>query len=361
MASVLSLRPQSPFKRSFSDNPYLRSCSPLKDTTNGVLQVITSRNASACSIHTLGATTPVAWLSGGENTPPPLTSRSLLDLGLERDRHGAQAGCLDDAPRKRSCGTNRHTSLHPSTAGPSPPFPKKRKEPSRVSRPRGDHVDPIMHMDTDIHDHDHDHDEIYDLYDAIHVPLPEGRHSDNIYEQPCAELEAPVTVEVPPPAFRRWMSTLRRRHMSRQKWPSFRTGLEADGDMDLDMLEAPPSSYQAPRSSYQYSESLTSSMGCVTGVQSASVTQASGSIAPAQSVDGHPQPKGRYGKRSSTFSDVRKSIDSNAGSLGPILDENAWMRSVERRKIIEEIIASEESYIGDLKVLINVSDSIVHQ
>ena len=47
-------------------------------------------------------------------------------------------------------------------------------------------------------------------------------------------------------------------------------------------------------------------------------------------------------------------MESNAGSLGPIIDEGAWLRSVQRRKVLEELIASEESYIGDMKVLVNV-------
>lgn len=46
-------------------------------------------------------------------------------------------------------------------------------------------------------------------------------------------------------------------------------------------------------------------------------------------------------------------MESNAGSLGPIIDEGAWLRSVQRRKVLEELIASEESYIGDMKVLVN--------
>jgi hypothetical protein len=54
---------------------------------------------------------------------------------------------------------------------------------------------------------------------------------------------------------------------------------------------------------------------------------------------------------------VRKSTDSNTANLGPIIDESAWLRSVQRRKIVEEIISSEESYIGDLKILINVSSA----
>lgn len=49
-------------------------------------------------------------------------------------------------------------------------------------------------------------------------------------------------------------------------------------------------------------------------------------------------------------------MDSHRGLLGPIMDESAWLRSLQRRKIVEELIASEEGYIADLKVLINVRE-----
>lgn len=47
-------------------------------------------------------------------------------------------------------------------------------------------------------------------------------------------------------------------------------------------------------------------------------------------------------------------MDSHRGTLGPIIDESAWLRSLQRRKIVEELIVSEEGYIADLKILINV-------
>jgi hypothetical protein len=63
--------------------------------------------------------------------------------------------------------------------------------------------------------------------------------------------------------------------------------------------------------------------------------------------------KGRVG-RSSHYSDARRSMNSHRGTLGPIVDKCAWLRSLQRRKIVEELIASEEGYIADLKILINV-------
>jgi hypothetical protein len=61
--------------------------------------------------------------------------------------------------------------------------------------------------------------------------------------------------------------------------------------------------------------------------------------------------------RSSRFSDVRMSFDSTALSVDVAIDEKAWARSVQRRKIVEELLSSEENYIVDMKALVNVCAS----
>lgn len=47
-------------------------------------------------------------------------------------------------------------------------------------------------------------------------------------------------------------------------------------------------------------------------------------------------------------------MDSYRGTLGPTVDESAWLRSLQRRKIVEELVVSEAGYIADLKILIYV-------
>lgn len=47
-------------------------------------------------------------------------------------------------------------------------------------------------------------------------------------------------------------------------------------------------------------------------------------------------------------------MDSYRGTLGRIVDESAWLRSLQRRKIVEELIVSEAGYIDDSKILIHV-------
>jgi hypothetical protein len=354
MAYVLSLRPHSPLKRSFSDNPYLQTCSPLKGLTMGTLRDITPRNASACSLYSLGSNQAGEWLCGTENTPPPLTSRSLLELGPEKEECGRDVRAKDHEPRKRSCGLNRPPpSFSRTVLAPSDPFSKKvrQTEPvteildSDLSSPEPMILDSNTDDDTDY----------FDLFEAIHIPIPEGRWSDNTGSESCEEpREAPVAIADSLQPFRRWMSILRRRHMYRRKDSLSEVPALAvemfEGDINFPNLQLP--FVPLSETSRRMSASMSSSLGCVTAVKSASITVASVSIAP-RSDAGNFHSKVRLGNRSSHYSEARQSTDSHR-ALGPILDESAWLRSAQRRRIVEELISSEESYIADLKVLINV-------
>lgn len=351
MAYVLSLRPHSPLKRSFSDNPYLQSCSPLKDVTFGALRDISSRNPSACSLYALGSNDANEWLHGTENTPPPLTSHSLLDLLPEREGYEAQVRATDNVFRKRNYGFDQPPPPFPSIGDPSEPFSRRTEITNPVAEPpESDPGSPepmVLDSNTD------DDTEFFDLYDAIHIPHPEPRWSDRTGNEPRHEPDkASVGMSVDPQPFRRWMSTLRRRHIQRRKDPV--PGIPASAvqfiETDAALLQPTVPTSQMVR---RLSESMSSSMGCVTAAKSASITIASASIAPLSDT-GALQGKIRLGNRSSHYSDARRSTESHRGALGPVIDESAWLRSVQRRKIVEELISSEESYIADLKVLINV-------
>lgn len=78
------------------------------------------------------------------------------------------------------------------------------------------------------------------------------------------------------------------------------------------------------------------------------MTLAESTIAAPRSWLGH-----RFGHARGSGS-KHESHDSNISPLGVILDEAAYSRSVQRRRILEELIDSEENYLGDLKVLSNV-------
>ncbi|CAO2657836.1 Nn.00g070960.m01.CDS01 [Neocucurbitaria sp. VM-36] len=348
MAYVLSLRPHSPLKRSFSDNPYLNSCSPLKNTLLGPLSDITTRNASACSLYTLGSNRAVDWARTNENTPP-LTSQSLLDLVPENGGPAFGIRRVVDESHERNCRIGRSSPSFPQIVAPSNPYSRKTVKVLQHDTKRSSSEGTGEVMDTDSSDLEES--ELLDLYEAMHVPLPEGRCSDNTASEPHEEQEtAPAIVPVNSQPYRRWMSTLRRRHVQRLKehvvqFPrlSFDT---SDGNS---LILSPPD--QMSDSIRKTSGSMSSSMKCVTAMKSASITIASTSIAPRS--DTGFQGQMRMGHRGSSYSEARRSYDSHRGSLGPVIDESAWLRSLQRRKVVEELIASEESYIADLKVLIN--------
>ncbi|KAI4647368.1 uncharacterized protein J4E79_010226 [Alternaria viburni] len=348
MAYVLSLRPQSPLKRSFSDNPYLNSCSPQKDTLLPPLSDITARNASACSLYSLGATRAGDWSRSNENTPP-LTSQSLLDLVPEKGGFPFSTRHVIEEPRKRNCGPDRPPPSFSRLTVPPRPHTRGYHSSQQIAEPSSDSDSSADDMDIDDHDFEETH--LFNLYEAIHVPLPEGRFTDNDGDEPREDYEeAPATISVSSQPFRRWMSTLRRRHAHRWRDNvaeiprlSFDT---ADG---MSVLSRPLG--RLSESVRRTSESMTSSMGYVTAMKSTSMTIGSASIAP-RSEAGVPG-KVRLGNRSSNYSEARRSLESHRGALGPVLDESAWLRSLQRRKVVEELISSEESYIADLKVLIN--------
>lgn len=74
----------------------------------------------------------------------------------------------------------------------------------------------------------------------------------------------------------------------------------------------------------------------------------------------HQKSKSRFlrSNRSGKLSNVANKL-SREGGLETIqdLDLASWDRAVQRRKIVEELISSEESYVADLKVLLHVSDT----
>lgn len=346
MAYVLSLRPQSPLKRSFSDNPYLQSNSPLKDPLLAPLSDITARNASACSLYSLGSNRSGNWTHGNENTPP-LTSQSLLNLS-PNNRNTSAVRNVDHDPRKRSC-VSRPLPIFSRVAAPANPYSRKSRDIRHVPElsMSSDSSDDALEAD----DSNIEASDLFNLYEAVQIPLPEGRFSDNTTSESFENQEQqPTTEVVTSQPFRRWMSTLRRRHIHRRKDHATEAP-QLPNELGVQDLYSPCRSLCLQDSASRTSGSYSSSIGHVLAMKATSMTVGSVSIAPNSEA-------GMYGQsrvgRGSNYSETRKSMDSHRGPLGPIIDERAWLRSLQRRKIVEELIASEEGYIADLKVLINV-------
>lgn len=96
-----------------------------------------------------------------------------------------------------------------------------------------------------------------------------------------------------------------------------------------------------------------SSSGLLTALKSATVRHGAPKTKPQTAISPRSHFKGS--NRSSIASDAahRASIGSGQASSRQ-LDHAAWDRAVQRRKILEELVSSEESYVADLKVLLHV-------
>jgi hypothetical protein len=168
-------------------------------------------------------------------------------------------------------------------------------------------------------------------------------------EEGCGEARDPLERSPDQPdeisPFSRWIKTLRKRSLHRSNI------LQVSGERwTLDDSDLPPRTPQHQlgfQSNHRKTPSTVSSLAFITAVKSASITLASLSI----------HPKSRRSMQTAYWQEhqqPRGSIDSMAASTVPLIDDNTWARSVQRRRIIEEIVTSEESYIRDMKTLINV-------
>ncbi|KAI9682192.1 MAG: hypothetical protein M1817_000246 [Caeruleum heppii] len=148
--------------------------------------------------------------------------------------------------------------------------------------------------------------------------------------------------------FKKWMNSLRLKGLGRRKMVRPSTDRVPLEDDDGDQ----PAQASVPR---RKKSSSFSSMAFVTAIKTASVSLASITL-PAKSRKSGPSFRLRSGSKESKGSsgDIRASCDSNGAVTRTQVDEEVWTRAVKRRMVLEEFISSEESYIGDMKILVNV-------
>ena len=153
--------------------------------------------------------------------------------------------------------------------------------------------------------------------------------------------------------FRRWMRSLRYR--SPGKSPARKNSLTVRQERwSLDDFDEKPavsstSSHNRKRSGHKKTPSWSSS-GLVTAVKSAAV-----GLATTQSPNGKRLSQLRNSQRSSGTSQATARGSTESQASPRIMDDAAWERARQRRRAIEELVDSEESYVADLKVLDNVS------
>lgn len=159
-------------------------------------------------------------------------------------------------------------------------------------------------------------------------------------------------------AFRRWVSTLRRRKGTCQipaKSPCLRRAIHS-----LDQSQGSTEA-EDHKSSHRHSDSHVSSLAFVTGVRSASMTMTSMSLpsinAPASARSPRsPRSIVHITSNPGSCTNLRKSIDSDfRPTTPPVIDEAATRRSQKRARKIQELVRTEEGFVADLKALHHVS------
>jgi hypothetical protein len=177
---------------------------------------------------------------------------------------------------------------------------------------------------------------------------PKGRF---LLESPDSKDKA-APIRPPRPPFEKWMRTLHKKATSRRRTISDGTDIEAL-DCELCALQDKKSIRSRLRKS-----ASGSSLGFVTAVRSASISLASFSVA-ARSRNLGRSSKYQKTDRSSRTSNVgpRASEDSAYIARGIVNDAAVTNRSIRRRRVLEEIISTEESYVADIRFLMNVSST----
>lgn len=344
MAYVLSFQPHSPLKRSFSDTPYLQSCSSSSLLSSvGTYRYKTARSVSAASLISVESLRS-ALKRSGENKPPrsasPSSSKRFLEL---------TALSTGSQPEFRSrLGPDSNKNLRPTEAPTSAASSLRTCQADST-----DELAPLTRMsgptittgqDAQAYEGEQPAAE-EDRADCL-GPMATGSGNDED-QIVTARQEQPEQTQ----PFRRWIDTIRRKGKARR----YATTDEEDGLGDiagLDIDTGAEGDHRAlERSAHRKSESYTSSAGFITAIKSASVTLATASVGQLRKRSSRSWPH----QRGSGNSEMRASFDSHAPSLTPVIDEATWLRSVQRRKILEEIVSTEEGYLSDMKVFVNVS------
>lgn len=196
-------------------------------------------------------------------------------------------------------------------------------------------------------------DTIHDFQDAVahHHAL---ESSNYVYREPTsAPCEPPASKPSKPNRpFQKWIKTLHKRAVRRQE----AMGNEHASTSYYFNIDGAGSTAWGPRHHRQ--SSSTSSFGFVTAVKSASISLTSASTILTRSRrntvrSSRGQSRTERSSRAS-LSGARLSEDSYCPERQVMVDPAAIGRSLQRRRVLEELISTEESYIGDVRFLMNV-------
>lgn len=152
--------------------------------------------------------------------------------------------------------------------------------------------------------------------------------------------------------FNKWVRKLEQRATRMRKTAS----CEIDGSvLRKELFDSSP-----PGKGSTHKKSLSgSSFGFVTAIKSASISLASISFAPPSRKTGILSRHRRTDRSSKTSQQGRFSEDSSSIARGTGIDQAVTDRLLQRRRIVEELISTEENYIADVSFLTNASRSRV--
>ena len=148
--------------------------------------------------------------------------------------------------------------------------------------------------------------------------------------------------------FNKWLKHLQKKSKERRKTMS----CHMDGSLgNWRTFDGP-----TPESKHHHKKSSSgSSSGFVTAVKEASISLSSFSVAPHSRRTGVSSRHNRTDRSSKTSNAGRLSEDSSYNARSIAMDQGVTNRLLQRRRILEEIINTEENYVADVKFLANVS------
>ncbi|KAM0281922.1 hypothetical protein ACHAQH_003267 [Verticillium albo-atrum] len=265
---------------------------------------------------------------------------------------------LVDAPPLASCSNSSvHISLK-SDSTRSVPYPPRHIDFGGDVEASFDHAELLSYLDG-LHIEGVDVLNTLDSMTAFSIPLNDddvhrsaGGYSQLPNGQAMCHTQAPsdnrlLEDGIP---FRKWMKALHRRAKHRSDSP------ENDDEAFWNPCGPVGWSPQSRARAHHRTSSSGSSFDFVAAVKSASVSLASASVVTRQKKDtGLVRCHSRTERSSrASFTAARLSEDSGYGDRMPAHDPAAVERSLQRRRILEELISTEEGYIGDVRFLMNV-------
>jgi hypothetical protein len=133
-----------------------------------------------------------------------------------------------------------------------------------------------------------------------------------------------------------------------------------DGSLPSWLHETGDGDSQAQGSAHHRHSSSESSSAFVTAVKSANVSVAGISLLTRSRKTTIRSSRGlrTEGSRRASLSGPRVSEDSYCPERQTPLDPAVTERALQRRRILEELISTEENYIGDVRFLMNVCEGI---